>query len=48
MQNTPDNQQVKEPDKTSAVPNEAGQLYLDDFVRIFDPNDDEILLEKRN
>jgi hypothetical protein len=48
MQNDPDNQQTNQPDKPSAVPNESGQLYLDDFVRISDPNSREIILEKRS
>jgi hypothetical protein len=30
-----------------ARPNESGQLHLDDFVKIFDPNNQEVLLEKR-
>jgi len=38
-------------EKSSTVPsrpNESGQLHLDDFVKIFDPNNQEVLLEKRS
>jgi hypothetical protein len=28
--------------------NEQGQLNIDDFVRIFDPNNQQILVEKRS
>jgi len=38
----------KNPATVPARPNEAGQLHLDDFVRIFDPNNQEVLLEKRS
>jgi hypothetical protein len=27
---------------------EPGRLYVDDFLRIYDPNNQEIILEKRN
>ena len=27
---------------------ESGRLYVDDFLRIYDPNNQEIILEKRN
>ena len=33
---------------TPSRPNESGQLHLDDFVKIFDPNNQEVLLEKRS
>lgn len=41
-------QKIQPASTTGSVPNESGQLYLDDFVRIFDPNSQEVLLEKRS
>ena len=29
-------------------PNEQGRLNIDDFVRIYDPNTQQIILEKRS
>jgi|APCry1669188910_1035180.scaffolds.fasta_scaffold238442_2 hypothetical protein len=42
--NTVEQQQV--PVKSSR-PNDVGALNIDEHVRIFDPNSEEILLEKR-
>jgi hypothetical protein len=43
-----DTEQKNQTMPTTKAPNESGQLYLDDFVRIFDPNNQEVLLEKRS
>ena len=34
--------------KPAAKPNEQGVLNIDDFVRIYDPNSQQVLVEKRS
>ena len=47
MQNKEKNNVNEKSTPSPSRPNESGQLHLDDFVKIFDPNDQEVLLEKR-
>ena len=48
MQNQQKNTTNEKSNNAPARPNEAGQLHLDDFVKIVDPNNQEVLLEKRS
>ena len=41
-------QPTTEPQPAAKRPNESGQLYIDDFLRIRDPNTEEVILEKRS
>jgi hypothetical protein len=49
MQNDPKHIDIlqNKPQSKPGSPNESGQLYLDDFLKITDPNTQEIILEKR-
>jgi len=38
---------IKEAAIPSAKPNEAGTFSVDGFIKIFDPNTNEVLVEKR-
>lgn len=38
----------KDPQPAPARPNEQGQLNIDDFLRIYDPNSKKVLVEKRS
>jgi len=40
-------QRLEQQIKIPAAPNESGQLEVQDHVRIYDPNTQETLLEKR-
>lgn len=44
LQPTPTTQ---EPQPAPARPNEQGRLNIDDFLRIYDPNSQQVLVEKR-
>jgi hypothetical protein len=55
METSPEKQQKQQQNanNTATSPprpkiDECGRLYIDDFLRIHDPNSQEILLEKRN
>ena len=39
--------QLEQRIQVPARPNESGKLEVQDFVRIYDPNSQEIMLEKR-
>lgn len=38
---------IKEAATPSATPNEAGTFSVEGFIKIFDPNTNEVLVEKR-
>lgn len=51
MENQPKNNDLetsRQGDTVASRPNESGQLYIDDFLRISDPNTQEVILEKRS
>lgn len=48
MEPTADNKNHMPLPQVPARPNESGKISVEDFVKIFDPNTQEILLEKRN
>jgi hypothetical protein len=53
METNPEKQQKQQQNDNVTSPprpkiDECGRLYIDDFLRIHDPNSQEILLEKRN
>lgn len=47
MQNPKQNQQPPLPGQQPKKPNESAGLNVDEFVKIFDPNTKETILEKR-
>lgn len=46
-QNTPENKEAQQPQPVAKRPNESGSFSVEGFVRIFDPNTQETIVEKR-
>ena len=47
MNNTSDTPLKADPVKQGAKPNETGSVYIEAYVKIFDPNTKEVMVEKR-
>jgi hypothetical protein len=47
MNNTSDKSFKADPAKKGAKPNETGSVYVEAYVKIFDPNTKEVMVEKR-